>query len=98
MTVRGIIIYAVVAWLGHGMAVVQAAQNIPEHCSKPKAAPLVQEATYRGLEQAADLIRKEHYDAAIDRLQRLTRSGSDYEKALAFFNLGFAYAGKKNPG
>ena len=96
MTVRGIIIYAVVAWFGHGIAVVQAAQNIPEHCSKPRAAPLVQEATYRGLEQAADLIRKEHYDAAIDRLQRLTRSGSDYEKALAFFNLGFAHAGKKN--
>ncbi len=79
-----------------GGSVVYAAQNMPEHCSKPKAAPLVQEATYRGLEAAAALIRKGRFDAAIEHLQRLTRSGSDYEKALAFFNLGFAQAGQKN--
>ena len=73
-----------------------AAQDMPEHCRKPREAPLVQEATYRGLEAAAALIRKGQYAAAIERLQRLTRSGSDYEKALAYFNLGFAQAGQKN--
>lgn len=92
---KRIIILFVLLGMQAGLA-VQAAPGMPEHCGKPKAAPLVQEATYRGLEGAAELIRKGNFDAAIERLQRLSRSGSDYEKALVFFNLGFAYGGKKN--
>lgn len=95
MLARRIIGFLVLLGVQSGL-VVQAARNVPEHCSKPTTAPLVQEKAYLGLEAAARLIRNERFDDAIILLQRLTSFGSDYEKALAFFNLGFAHAGKKN--
>lgn len=66
-------------------------------CTNPrKASGLISEPFYRGIENATDLIAKQKYGEAIDRLSKIAEAGSDYEKAVAFYNLGFAYSSKND--
>lgn len=64
-------------------------------CTNPrKATGAMSEPFYRGIEQATGLISKSKYDEAIAQLAKMTESGEGYEKAVAAYNLGFAYNGK----
>ncbi len=62
-------------------------------CKKPRRDPgLVSEALYRQLEGATDLIAKGKNAEAIEKLQKMADKGGDYEKALIYYNMGFAYS------
>jgi tetratricopeptide (TPR) repeat protein len=69
----------------------------PAECSKPdKAASDMSESAYGSLESAMDLMSKQKYPEAIEKLTKASESGSDYEKALLSYNLGIAYSGKND--
>lgn len=64
-------------------------------CTNPrKSAGSMSEAVYRGVENATDLISKQKHAEAIEKLSKMTETGSDYEKAIVHYNLGFAYNAK----
>lgn len=66
-------------------------------CANPrKASGLISEPFFRGIENATELIGKKKYDEAIDKLSKIAEAGNDYEKAVAFYNLGFAYSSKND--
>lgn len=69
-------------------------------CANPrKADGAMSEPYYRGVETANDLITKQKYAEAIDRLNKMTDgSGNEYEKAIVWYNLGFAYSAKNDYG
>lgn len=80
--------------LGLLLGVVQAQAA---DCANPrKASGLISEPFFRGIENATDLIAKQKYGEAIERLSKIAESGSDYEKAVAYYNLGFAYSSKND--
>lgn len=69
----------------------------PAECSKPdKAQSDMSESAYNGLEAAMDYMSKKKYNEAIEKLSKLAESGSDYEKALMNYNLGFAHSSKND--
>jgi tetratricopeptide (TPR) repeat protein len=65
-------------------------------CANPrKADGTMSESYYRGVEAATQLIGNQKYSEAIDRLVKMTGGdGSEYEKAIVWYNLGFAYSSK----
>ena len=68
-------------------------------CSNPrKADGSMSEPYYRGVEQAMDLMSKNKNQEAIERLTKMTDGGSEYEKAIVYYNLGFAYSSKNDFG
>lgn len=71
----------------------------PSACASPrKADGTMTESYYRGVESATDLISKQRYAEAIDRLTKMTEGGTNYEKAIVWYNLGFAYSSKNDLG
>ena len=69
----------------------------PAECSKPdKAQGDMGESTFGTLETAMDLMSKQKYNEAIEKLAKVSDSGSDYEKAIINYNLGFAYSSKND--
>lgn len=86
-----------------GLGLIAAAALSPPaqaaDCANPrKASGLISEPFYRGIENATDLISKQKYNEAIERLGKIAEAGNDYEKAVAFYNLGFAYSSKNDLG
>jgi tetratricopeptide (TPR) repeat protein len=68
-------------------------------CANPrKAAGTMTEPFYRGVEDANNLMSKSKFDEAISRLTKMTEAGTEYEKAIAYYNLGFAYNSKNDLG
>ena len=68
-------------------------------CATPrKADGAMSETYYRGVEQAMDLMSKSKNQEAIDRLSKMVDGGSEYEKAIIYYNLGFAYSSKNDYG
>lgn len=66
-------------------------------CANPrKSAGSMSEAVYRAVQGATDLISKQKHTEAIEKLTKLTDSGSDYEKAVVNYNLGFAYSSRND--
>ncbi len=67
-------------------------------CSNPrKANGTMTEIFYRGVENAMELMSKQKINEAIDRLNQMSEGdGNDYEKAIVFYNLGFAYSSKND--
>lgn len=66
-------------------------------CANPrKSAGSMSEAVYRSVQSASDLISKQKHAEAIDKLGKLVDSGSDYEKAVVNYNLGFAYSSRND--
>jgi tetratricopeptide (TPR) repeat protein len=64
-------------------------------CANPrKATGSMSESVYRGVENATDLISKQKYAEAIEKLTRMAESGGDYEKAIVYYNLGYAHNAK----
>src|ERR1041384_5015785 len=71
----------------------KAQPQISADCKKPRKDPgLISEALYHQLEGATDLIAKGKNQEAIDKLQKMADKGGDYEKAIIYYNMGFAYS------
>jgi tetratricopeptide (TPR) repeat protein len=67
--------------------------QISAECKKPrKDAGLISEGLYHQLEGATDLIAKGKNQEAIDKLNKMAEHGGDYEKAIIYYNMGFAYS------
>jgi tetratricopeptide (TPR) repeat protein len=84
---------ACVVWLGL-LAAPSWAAECGEDKEKEKAASTMGEATYHGVEEATKLMGSKQYAEAIEKLSKLTESGSDFEKAVVYYNLGLAYSSK----
>ena len=54
------------------------------------------EGIYRGVEAATELLAEKKYNEAIEKLTKIADKGSDYEKAVVNYNLGFAYSSKND--
>src|SRR4051812_38195266 len=66
-------------------------------CAAPeKTAADMSESTYNDTQEAMELISKQKYAEAIDKLTKISEKGSDYEKAVVSYNLGFAYSSKND--
>ncbi len=67
-------------------------------CANPrKAEGGMSESYYKGVEAATALIGNQKYGEAIERLNKMTDGdGSAYEKAIVYYNLGFAYSSKND--
>jgi tetratricopeptide (TPR) repeat protein len=63
---------------------------------KGKAANTMSESIYHGVEESTKLMAAKQYAEAIEKLTKLGESGSDYEKAIVFYNLGFAHSSKND--
>lgn len=67
-------------------------------CAAEKQAASMSEAVYYGVDEATKLIAKKQMDEAIEKLVKLSGSGSDFDKAVVNYNLGFAYSSKSDYG
>ncbi len=69
-------------------------------CSAPeKAGGDMSEGVYQDTQAAMELLSKQKYNEAIEKLSKNIDKGSDYEKAVLNYNLGFAYSSKNDmPG
>lgn len=64
-------------------------------CANPrKSVGTMSEAVFHGVEEATKLITEKKYSEAIDKLKQMVKADSDYEKAIVYYNLGFAYSSK----
>ena len=63
---------------------------------KEKAASTMGEAVYHGVEEATKLMGSKQYTEAIEKLTKLTSEGSDFEKAVVYYNLGLAQSAKND--
>ena len=86
---------ACVAWSGLATSAALAADCAEE---KDKAANTMSETVYHGVEEATKLMAAKQYGEAIEKLTKLGETGSDYEKAIVYYNLGFAHSSKNDYG
>jgi tetratricopeptide (TPR) repeat protein len=63
-------------------------------CAAEKPSASMSEAVYYGVDEANKLIAKKQMDDAIVKLVKLSENGSDFDKAVVYYNLGFAYSSK----
>jgi tetratricopeptide (TPR) repeat protein len=61
-----------------------------------QAAGDMSEAVFNTLQGAMELLSKQKYAEAIDKLVKVADSGTAYEKAVVNYNLGFAYSAKSD--
>jgi tetratricopeptide (TPR) repeat protein len=54
------------------------------------------EAVYQDVQNAMELLAKQKYDEAIEKLSKLAEKGTAYEKSVVNYNLGFAYSSKND--
>lgn len=54
------------------------------------------ESVYADTQAAMELLSKQKFNEAIDKLTQIADKGSDYEKAVVNYNLGFAYSSKND--
>jgi tetratricopeptide (TPR) repeat protein len=67
-------------------------------CGPEKQAASMSEAVYYGVDEATKLIAKKQLDEAVQKLTKLADNGSDFDKAVVFYNLGFAHSSKNDYG
>jgi tetratricopeptide (TPR) repeat protein len=67
-------------------------------CAPEKQTASMSEAVYYGVDEASKLLVKKQVDEAIDKLSKLAESGSDFDKAVVNYNLGFAHSSKNDYG
>ena len=61
-------------------------------CKKPRRDPgMMSESLYHQLETATELVAKNKNAEAIEKFQKMAQNGGDYEKAVVYYNMGFAY-------
>ncbi len=54
------------------------------------------EDTYATVQSATELLGKEKYGEAVEKLSKVAEKGTDYEKALVNYNLGLAYSSQED--
>jgi len=80
------------------------AQAAGADCAAPSKADKAEEATmsegtYQDVQAAMELLSKQKVAEAIEKLNKIADKGSDYEKAIVNYNLGFAFSSKNDtPG
>ncbi|HEU5136565.1 MAG TPA: tetratricopeptide repeat protein [Steroidobacteraceae bacterium] len=84
-------------WCGV-LAVLVNARATAADCAVEKQAASMSEAVYYGVDEATKLIAKKQMDEAIEKLTKLSDNGSDFDKAVVNYNLGFAYSSKSDYG
>lgn len=71
-------------------------------CAAPQKAgenATLSEGVYADVQAAMELLSKQKVAEAIEKLSKIADKGSDYEKAMVNYNLGFAYSSKNDtPG
>jgi tetratricopeptide (TPR) repeat protein len=68
-------------------------------CASPrKATGAMSESAYRIVQEATELITQNKHAQALERLNKLLDSSSDFEKAVIFYNMGFAHSATENYG
>lgn len=66
-------------------------------CGEPeKQAGEMSEDTYATVQEATELLGKQKYPEAIEKLAKIADKGSDYEKALINYNLGLAHSARED--
>ncbi|MEJ0035959.1 MAG: tetratricopeptide repeat protein [Gammaproteobacteria bacterium] len=68
-------------------------------CTEDKektAASTMNENVYHGVEEATKLMGNKQYAEAIEKLTKLGETGSDFEKAVVYYNLGLAQSAKND--
>lgn len=75
-----------------GLCEAQAADCGPEKA----AAAEMSEGTYGEVQESMKLLSENKHQEAIDKLSKIADKGSDYEKAVVNYNLGFAYSSKND--
>jgi tetratricopeptide (TPR) repeat protein len=69
------------------------AYGAPAECAKPeKLVTDMSESAYGGMQTAMEMMSKKKYQEAIDKLTKMADTGSEYEKAVINYNLGFAHS------
>jgi tetratricopeptide (TPR) repeat protein len=75
------------------------AQLLAADCANPrKAVGGMSEGVYNGVQEATQLLTQQKHAQAISSLAKLAESGSDFDKAVVYYNMGFAYAGTEDYG
>lgn len=87
--VRHVLLVAALACGSHAYAAVDC--NAPE-----KAGGDMSEGVYQDTQAAMELLSKQKYAEAIEKLTKIADKGSDYEKAVVNYNLGFAHSSKND--
>jgi tetratricopeptide (TPR) repeat protein len=82
-------------WCGALAALVNAGAHAAD-CAAEKQAASMSEAVYYGVDEATKLIADKKMDQAIEKLSKLAESGSDFDKAVVNYNLGFAHSSKSD--
>lgn len=78
-------------------AALSSGSSLAADCSKPeKSEGEMTEATYSVIQSATELIGKQKTGEAIEKLNKIADSGSEYEKATVNYNLGIAYSSKND--
>jgi tetratricopeptide (TPR) repeat protein len=54
------------------------------------------EGVYQDVQESMELLSKQKYAEAIEKLTKIADKGSDYEKSVVNYNLGFAYSSKND--
>lgn len=68
-------------------------------CASPrKATGAMSESAYRIVQEATELITQNKHAQALERLNKLLDSSSDFEKAVIYYNMGFAHSATENYG
>ena len=67
-----------------------------EETKEQKAAATMSEAVYHGVDEATKLMTKNQHAEAIEKLTKLIEGGGDFDKAVVYYNLGFAYSAKND--
>lgn len=66
-------------------------------CANPrKAAAAMSEGVYQGTKEATELLTQGKQADAVAKLVKLAETGSDFDKAVVYYNLGFAYSSKND--
>jgi len=82
-----------------GVSAPAFAQNAPaqSQCAEDKKAQgTMSEAVYHGVTEATKLLGEKKTQDAIDKLTKLANEGSDFDKAVVYYNLGFAHSSRND--
>src|SRR3954471_10022063 len=78
-------------------ACAMATHSYAADCAAPdKPAGDMSEATYNDTQEAMEFLAKQKYTEALEKLNKIADKGSDYEKAVVNYNLGFVYSSKND--
>ena len=67
-----------------------------DQCTTPRKSETMSETTYNGTKEATELLNQDKFDQAIEKLKKLTDKGGDFDQAIVWSNLGFAYNSKQD--